>query len=188
VKQRSRLNESFAFQKDAPTKHDRLKFSAVCSPIRNPFPGFAALFPVSSGRCSRAASPTSSGPSVYSALPRLTLSPQLITQHSQPIPPCMFHVSLPPTSPSTFSISSLPTPRSASDCRRLDAMDRSHRRCVCPRSMRFITAPCSAFRTSFGGSAAATAATSRGPSSTGAHRSRFGAHEDRGGLWNVDVG
>jgi hypothetical protein len=35
-------------------------------------------------------------------------------------------------SPWTFSISSLPIHRSASDCRRLDAMDRSHRRCVCP--------------------------------------------------------
>jgi hypothetical protein len=86
----------------------------------------------SSGRCSRAASPTSSGPSVYSAFPRLALSPQLITQQSPPIPPCMFDVSLPLTSPWTFSISSLPTPRSASDCRRLDAMDRSLRHCVCP--------------------------------------------------------
>jgi hypothetical protein len=98
----------------------------------NPFAGFPGLFPTSSGRCSRAASPTSSGPSVYSAFPRLTLSPQLITQHSPPIPPCMFDVSLPPTSPSTLSISSLPTPRPPSDCRRLDGMDRSHRRCVWP--------------------------------------------------------
>jgi hypothetical protein len=64
--------------------------------------------------------------------PRLTLSPQLVTQHSPPIPLCMFHVSLPQTSPSTFRISSLPTPRSASDCCRIDAMDRSHCRCVCP--------------------------------------------------------
>jgi hypothetical protein len=56
----------------------------------------------------------------------------LITQQSPPIPPCMFNASLPVTSPSTFSISSLPTPRSASDCRRLDATDRGHRRCVCP--------------------------------------------------------
>jgi hypothetical protein len=90
------------------------------------------LFPTSSGRFSRAASLTSSGPSVYSAFPRLTLSHQLITQHSPPIPPCMFDVSLPPTPPWTLSISSLPTPRSASDCRHLDAMDRSHHRCVCP--------------------------------------------------------
>jgi hypothetical protein len=70
--------------------------------------------------------------SVHSAFPRLALSPQLITQHSPHLPPCMLEVSLPPTSLSTFSIWSLPTPRSASDCRRLDAMDRSHRRCVCP--------------------------------------------------------
>jgi hypothetical protein len=55
---------------------------------------------------------------------------QLITQHSRPIPPCMFDASLPPTSPWTFSTLSLPTPRSASDCRRLDALDRS--RCACP--------------------------------------------------------
>jgi hypothetical protein len=44
----------------------------------------------------------------------------------------MFDPSLQPTSPSTFSISSLTTPRSASDYRHLDAMDRIHRRCVCP--------------------------------------------------------
>jgi hypothetical protein len=61
----------FAFQKDAPTKHDCLKFSAVCGPIRNPF---AELFPTLSGPCSRAASLTSSGPSIYSAFPRLTLA------------------------------------------------------------------------------------------------------------------
>jgi hypothetical protein len=85
-----------------------------------------------SGRCSRAASPTSSGPSVYSAFPRLTVSPQLITQHSPPIPPCMFDASLPPTSPWILRISSLTTPRSAFDCGRLDEMDRSHRRCLCP--------------------------------------------------------
>jgi hypothetical protein len=122
----------FTFQKDVPTKHDSLKFSAVCRPIRTPFASFAGLFPTSSGRCSRAASSTSSGHSVCSAFPRLALSPQLITQHSPPIPPCMFDASLPQISPWTVSISSLPTPRSASDCRRLDAMDRSHRRCVCP--------------------------------------------------------
>jgi hypothetical protein len=122
----------FTFQKDAPTKHDCLKFSAVCRPIKTPFASVAEPFPTLSGRCSRAASLTSSGPSVYSAFPRLALSPQLITQHSPHIPPCMCVVSLPPISPWTFSISSLPTPRSASDCRRLDAMDRSHRRCACP--------------------------------------------------------
>jgi hypothetical protein len=44
----------------------------------------------------------------------------------------MFDVSLPLISPSAFSILSLPTLCSALDCRRLDAMDRSHRRCVCP--------------------------------------------------------
>jgi hypothetical protein len=123
---------TFAFQKDAPTKHDCLRFSAVCISIRTPFADFAGLFSTSSGQCSRSVSPTSSGPSVYSAFPRLTLSRRLITRHSPPIPPCMFDVSLPPISPWTFSISSLPTPRSVSDCRRLDAMDRSHRRCVCP--------------------------------------------------------
>jgi hypothetical protein len=120
------------FQKDPPTKHDCLKLSAACRPIRTPFASVAELFPTSSGPCSRAASPTSCGPSVYSAFPRLALSPQLITQHSLPIPLCMFDVSLPPISPLTFSTSSLPTLHSASDCRRLDAMDRSHRRCVCP--------------------------------------------------------
>jgi hypothetical protein len=122
----------FTFEKDPPTKHDCLKFSAVCRPIRTPFAGFAGLFPTSSGRCSRAASPTWFDPSVYSAVPRLALSPQLITQHSPPIPPCMFDTSLPPTSPWTFSTSSLPTPRSASDYRRLDAMNRSRRRCLWP--------------------------------------------------------
>jgi hypothetical protein len=132
VEQRSRLNESVYLSKDPPNKHDCLKFSAVCRPIRTPFAAFVALFPTLSGRCSRAASLTSSRPSVYSAFPRLDLSRRLITQHSPPIPPCMFDVSLPRISPSTFSISSLPTPRSASDCRRLDAMDISHRRYVCP--------------------------------------------------------
>jgi hypothetical protein len=44
----------------------------------------------------------------------------------------MFDVSLPPTSPWTLGILSLPTPRSAPDCGRLDAMDRSHRLWVCP--------------------------------------------------------
>jgi hypothetical protein len=122
----------FAFQKGAPTKHDCLKFSAFCRPIRTLFASVAELCPTSSGRCSRAASLTSSGPSIYSPFPRLTLSPQLITQHSPPIPPCMFDISLPPTSPWTLSISSLPTPRSASDCRRLDVMDRRPRRCICP--------------------------------------------------------
>jgi hypothetical protein len=63
--------------------------------------------------------------------PPTYLIPQVITQQSPPIPPCMFDASLPPTSPWTFRVSSLPTPRSASDCHRLDAMDRSHRRCVC---------------------------------------------------------
>jgi hypothetical protein len=47
--------------------------------------------------------------------------------------------------------------------------------------MRFITTPCGAVRTSFGGSAASTAATSRGPSPTGSHK-------DRVGLWDADVG
>jgi hypothetical protein len=117
------------FQKDAPTKHGCLKSSAVCTPIRTPFAG---LFPTSPGRCSRPAWLTSSGPSVHSAIPRLAFSRRLITQHSPPMPLCMFDVSLPPTSSWIFSISSLPAPRSASDCRRFDAMDRSHRRCVCP--------------------------------------------------------
>jgi hypothetical protein len=122
----------FTFQNDAPTKHYYLKLSALWGPIRTPFASLMGLFPTSSGRCSRAASLTSSGPSLYSAFRRLALSRRLITQHSPRIPPCMFDVSLPPTSPWTFSISSLPIPRSASDCRRIDAMDRSHRRCVCP--------------------------------------------------------
>jgi hypothetical protein len=101
-------------------------------PIRNPFAGLAGLFPTSSGRCSRAASPSSSGHSVYSASPRLALSRRLIRRHSTPIPPYIFDVSLPPTPPSAFSIWSLLTPRLGSDYRRLDVMDRGHRRCVCP--------------------------------------------------------
>jgi hypothetical protein len=124
--------KGLAFQKDPSTKHDYLKFSAVCRPIKTRFASVADLVPTLSEGCSRAASLTSSGPSVNSVSPRLTLSPQLIAQHSLPIPPCMFDVSLPPTSPWTLSISLLPTPRSASDCRRLDAMDRSRCRCVCP--------------------------------------------------------
>jgi hypothetical protein len=178
----------FTFQKDAPTRHDCLKFSAVCKPIGNPFTGFVGLCPTSSGRCSHAASQTSSGPSVYSAFPRLASSPQLITQHSPPIPPCMFDALLPPTSLWIFSISSLPTARSASDWRCLDAMDRSHPRSVCPAIDAAHYCSCRAVRTSFGASAAATTATSCGPSFAGAHRSRFGAHEDRVSLWNVDVG
>jgi hypothetical protein len=177
--------KAFAFQKDTATKHDCLTFSAVCRPIRTPFASVAELFPTSSGRCSRAASRTSSGPSVYSVFPRLTLSPQLITQHSPPIPPCMFDALLPSTSPSTFSILSLPTPRSAYDCRRLDAMDRSHRRCVCPVIDAVHYRSCGAVRTSFSGSAAATTATFRGPSSTRARRRRFGARKDRAGLCDV---
>jgi hypothetical protein len=180
--------KAIAFQKDPPTKHDYLKFFPVSRPIRTPFAGFAGLFPTSSGRCSRAASLTASGPSVYSVCPPLTLSPQLITQHSPPIPPCIFDVSLPPTSCWTLRILSLPTPRSGSDCRRLDAMDRSHRRCVCPLIDAVHYHSVAAVRTSFGGSVAATAATFRGLSSTGAHRNRFGAHEDCVGLWDVDVG
>jgi hypothetical protein len=122
----------FTYQKDTLTKHDCLESLAVCRPIRNPFAGFAELFPTSSGRRSRAASLTWSGPSVYSAFPRLTLSPQLIAQHSPPIPPYMFDVSIPRISFWTFNILSLSTPRSAYDCPRLDAMDRSHRCSVCP--------------------------------------------------------
>jgi hypothetical protein len=117
------------------------------------------------------------------AFPPTRLIPQLITQHSPPIPPCMFHVSLPPTSPWTVSISSLPTPRSASDCRHLDAMDISHRRCVCPAidAVHYRSVWCCPDEVRAIGRCHCR------PSSTGAHRRRFGAHEDRVGLWDVDV-
>jgi hypothetical protein len=36
----------FAFNKDTPTKHDSLKFSAVCRAIRTPFAGFTGLSPL----------------------------------------------------------------------------------------------------------------------------------------------
>jgi hypothetical protein len=51
----------FAFQKDARAKRDCLKVSPVSKPIKTPFAGFTGLFSTSSGRRSRAASPTSSG-------------------------------------------------------------------------------------------------------------------------------
>jgi hypothetical protein len=119
--------------------------------------------------------------------PRLTLSPQLITQHSRPIPPYMFDLSLPPTSPSTFSLSSLPIPRSAPDCRRLDAMDRSDPRCVCPviDAVHYRSVWC--FPDELRGIGRCHCRHFPRPSSTGVHRSRFGAHEDRVGLWDVDV-
>jgi hypothetical protein len=149
VERRSRLNERFYLSKRPP---DQTRLPQILARLqanqeslrrlREAFPHFVLTVPA---RCfADLVQPFS-----LLRFPRLALSRQLITQHSPRIHLSLFDVSLPPTSPSTFSISSLPAPRSAFDCRRLDAMDRSHRRCVCPAFDAVITAPCGAVWTSF---------------------------------------
>jgi hypothetical protein len=78
--------------------------------------------PGSSGRCLRATSMASSVPFIPLRHPSAR---RLITRHSLPAPPSTFKVSLLPALLSIFGVGSLPIPRSASDCRRPDALRRS---------------------------------------------------------------